>query len=104
MRLTRVVEAGGIIEGGLATVAGDMDGTMTNCGGRGAGAGRRMVETDGKGRVHVKDSKKMRLLLCVTYFVSVFTFLVRATVITGTGYFAHKNSLRMPDYAQNKER
>ena len=48
-----------------------------------------------------KDSKKMRL--CVSYFVSVFTFLVRATMITRTGYFAHTYSLRMPEYAQNKE-
>jgi hypothetical protein len=51
-----------------------------------------MVKTDGKG-AHVKDSTKMRLLLCVSYFVSVFTFLVRATVITGTGYFAHQHLL-----------
>jgi len=32
---------------------------------------------------------------CVSYFVSVFTFLVRATMITRTGYFAHTYSLRM---------
>ena len=42
-------EAGGISEGGLVTAAEDMDGTMTDCGGGGAGAGWRMVETDGKG-------------------------------------------------------
>ena len=81
MHPVRAAEAGGINEGGLATAAEDMDGTMTGCGNGGAGAGRRMVETDGKG-AHVKDSKKKRLLLCVSYFVSVFTFLVRATVIT----------------------
>ena len=75
MRLTHAAEAGGISEGGLATAAEDMDGTMTDCGGGGTGAGRRMVEMDGKG-AHVKDSKKMRLLLCVSYFGSVFTFSV----------------------------
>ena len=48
---------------------------------------------------HVKTAKKMRL--CVSYFVSVFTFLVRA-VITGTGYFAHKYSLRMPNMHKTK--
>ncbi len=95
-------EAGGISEGKLATAADDMDGTMTHCGDRGAGARRRVVEMDGKG-AHVKDSRKMRLLLCVSYFVSVFTFLVRATVITGTGYFVHQHSLRMPEYAQIKK-
>ena len=54
---------------------------MTDCGSEGAGAGWRRVKMDGKGGAYVKDSKK-RLLLCVSYFVSVFTFLVRATVIT----------------------
>jgi hypothetical protein len=96
MCLTGAVEAGGISKGGLATAAEDIDGTMTDCGGGGAGAGWRMVETDGKGGAHVKNSKTMRLLLCVSNFVSVFTFLVRAGVITGTGYFAHQHSLRMP--------
>ena len=85
---------GRISKGGLATAAEDMDSTMTNCGDKGAGAGRRMVKTDGKGAV--KHSKKMRLLLCVP-------FLVRATVITGTGYFAREYLLRMPEYSQNKE-
>ncbi len=96
MRLTHVVEVGGISKGGLATDAEDMDGTMTDCGCRGAGAGRRMAETDGK-EAHVKDTKKIRLLLCVSYFVSVFAFLVRATMITGTGYFAHQHLLPMPE-------
>ena len=41
-----------------------------------------MAEADGKGLLMLthKDSKKMRL--CVSYFVSVFMFLVRATMIT----------------------
>ena len=83
MRLTYASEAGGISEGKLATAVEDMDSTMTDCGSGGAGAGRRMVEIDGKG-THVKDSKKMRLMLCVSYFVSVFTlFLVRATSLPG---------------------
>ena len=69
MCLTGAVEAGGISKGGLATAAEDIDGTMTDCGGGGAGAGWRMVETDGKGGAHVKNSKTMRLLLCVSNFV-----------------------------------
>ena len=73
---------GRISKGGLVTAVEDMDGTMMDCGEEGAGAGRRMVETDGKGAV--KHSKKMRLLLCVP-------FLVRATVITETGYFADQD-------------
>ena len=61
MRLTHAAEAGGISEGGLATAAEDMDGTMTDCGGGGTGAGRRMVEADGKGLLmlaHIKTAKK----------------------------------------------
>ena len=98
-----MVEAGGIGEGGQATAAEDMDGAMAYCGSGGTGAGRMMAEADGKGLLMLthKDSKKMRL--CVSYFVSVFTFLVRATTITRTGYFAHTYSLRTPEYAQNKE-
>ena len=98
-----MVEAGGISEGGQATAAEDVDGAMAYCGSGGTGAGRMMAEADGKGLLMLthKDSKKMRL--CVSYFVSVFTFLVRATMITRTGYFTHTYSLRMPEYAQNKE-
>ena len=90
-----MVEAGGIGEGGQATAAEDMDGAMAYCGSGGTGAGRMMAEADGKGLLMLthKDSKKMRL--CVSYFVSVFTFLVRATMITRTGYFTHTYSLRM---------
>jgi hypothetical protein len=44
-----MVEAGGIGKGGRATAAEDMDGTLADCGGGGAGAGRRMAEADGKG-------------------------------------------------------
>ena len=77
-----MVEAEGISEGGQATAAKDMDSAMAYCGSGGAGAGGRMVEADGKGLLMLtyKDSKKMRL--CVSYFVSVFMFLVRATMIT----------------------
>ena len=58
MRLMQLVEAVEISKGRLATAAEDMDGTMTDCGGGGAGAGRRILETDGKGGAHAKDSKK----------------------------------------------
>jgi hypothetical protein len=34
-----MVEAGGIGEGGQATAGEDMDGAMTDCGGRGTGGG-----------------------------------------------------------------
>jgi hypothetical protein len=34
-----MVEAGGIGEGGRATAGEDMDGAMTDCGGRGTGGG-----------------------------------------------------------------
>ena len=77
-----MVEAGGISKGEQATAAEDMDGAMAYCGSGGAGVGWRMAEADGKGLLMLthKDSKKMRL--CVSYFVSVFMFLVRATMIT----------------------
>ena len=61
-----------------------------------------MAEADGKGLLmltHIREQMR----LSVSYFVSVFTFLVRATMITRTGYFAHTYLLRMPEYAQNKE-
>ena len=77
-----MVEAGGISEGGQATTAEDMDSAMAYCGSGGTGAGRKMAEANGKGLLmltHIKDSKKMRL--CVSYFVSVFTFLVWATMM-----------------------
>jgi len=77
-----MVEAGGISEGGQATATEDMDGATAYCGSGGAGAGWRMAEADGKGLLMLtyKDSKKMRL--CVSYFVSVFTFLVRDSSTT----------------------
>jgi len=37
--LRRMVEAGGISEGGRATAGEDMEGTMADCGGRGTGGG-----------------------------------------------------------------
>ena len=77
---------------------------MAYCGGGGAGAGWRMVEADGKGLfmlAHIKTAKKSGL--CVSYFVSVLKFLVRVTVITRTGYFAHTYSVQMPECTQNKE-
>jgi hypothetical protein len=47
--------------------------------------------------------RQQKMRLCVSYFVSVFTFLVRATtMITRTGYFAHKYSLRIPEYAKKQ--
>ena len=97
-----MVEAGGISKGGQATAAEDMDGAMTYCGSGGTGAGRRMAEADGKGLL-INSYKRQNERLCVSYFVSVFLFLVRATMITRTGYFEHTYSLRMPEYAQNKE-
>ena len=74
----------------------DMDGAMAYCGSGGTGAGRRMAEADGKGLL-INSYKRQNKMLCVSYFVSVFTFLVRATVITRTGYFTHKYLLRMPE-------
>ena len=56
-----MVEAEGIGKGGQATAAKDMDGTMADCVGGGAGVGRRMAEADGKGLLmlaHVKTAKK----------------------------------------------
>jgi hypothetical protein len=56
-----MVEVGGIGKGIQATAVEDMDGTMADCGGGGAGAGQRMVETDGKGLLmlaHIKTAKK----------------------------------------------
>ncbi len=56
-----MVEAGGIGKGGQATAAKDMDGAMTDCGGGGVGAGRRMAEVDGEGLLmlaHIKTAKK----------------------------------------------
>jgi hypothetical protein len=97
-----MVEAGGISEGGQATAAEDMDGAMAYCGSGGTGAGRRMAEADGKGLL-INSYKRQNKRLCVSYFVSVFTFLVKATMITRTGYFEHTYLLRMPEYAQNKE-
>ena len=40
--------------------------------------------------LNVKDRERRG---CVKYFVSIFAFLVRSTVITGTSYFAHQYSL-----------
>jgi hypothetical protein len=68
--------------------------------GRGGGWRRRI----GKGLPMLAHVKAAKIRLCESYFVSVFTFLVRATVITGTGYFAHEYLLQMPEHAQNKER
>jgi hypothetical protein len=98
-----MVEAGGISKGGQATAAEDMDGAMTYCGSGGTGAGQRMAEADGKALLMLTHIKENKMRLCVSYFVSVFTFLVWATMITRTGYFAHTYSLRMPEYTQNKE-
>jgi hypothetical protein len=59
--LRHMVEVGGIGKGIQATAAENMDGTMIDCGGGGAGAGQRMVETDGKGLLmlaHIKTAKK----------------------------------------------
>jgi hypothetical protein len=98
-----MVEAGGISEGGQATAAEDMDRAMAYCGSGGTGVGRRMAEADGKGLLMLTHIRQNKMRLCVSYFASVFTFLVRATMITRTGYFAHTYLLQMPEYAQNKE-
>ena len=44
-----MVEAGGISKGRQATAVEDMGSAIADCGGGGAGAGRRMAEADGKG-------------------------------------------------------
>ena len=80
-----------------------MDDVMADCGGGDAGAGQSMAEADGEERSCWLILRQQKMRLCVSYFVSVFTFLVRATMITRTGYFAHIYSLQMPEYAQNKE-
>ncbi len=53
----------GLGKDGQATAAEDMDGTMADCGGGGAGAGRKMAEADGKGVLmlahNIKTAKKL---------------------------------------------
>ena len=86
-----MVEAGGISEGGQASAAEDIILWQWRRWGGGEDGGGGW-----EGAAHANSYKRQnKMRMCVSYFVSVFTFLVRATMITRTGYFAHTYSLQM---------
>ena len=64
MPLRHMVEAGGISKGEQATAAEDMDGAMAYCGSGGTGAGRRMVEADGKGLLMLTHIREQNEVVC----------------------------------------